>query len=182
MDLNQIIDGCKNYDPKAQKTLFERYSKMLFHLSLKYCRSFADAQDNTQDSFITIYHKIHQFKGRGSFEGWMKRIVIHHAIDRYRTEIKTAMEESPAVWLTEETEIEDPEIFTMEDLIRMIQELPDQYRLVFSLYEMEHYSHAEIGTLLQISEGTSRSNLSRAKQILKSKIEQFSLHHKNHGT
>ena len=182
MDLNQIIHGCKNYNPNAQKTLFEIYSKTLFHLSLKYCRSFADAQDNTQDSFITIYHKIHQFHGKGSFEGWMKRIVINHAIDRYRAEIKTVTEEIPAVWLTEEPEIEDHETFPMEDLIRMIQELPDQYRLVFSLFEMEHYSHAEIGSLLQISEGTSRSNLSRAKQLLKSKIEQFSLHHKNHGT
>jgi RNA polymerase sigma-70 factor (ECF subfamily) len=140
------------------------------------------AEEVLNDGYLRIFKCLPQYNYSGSFEGWMKRIVIHHAIDRYRTEIKTAMEESPAVWLTEETEIEDPEIFTMEDLIRMIQELPDQYRLVFSLYEMEHYSHAEIGTLLQISEGTSRSNLSRAKQILKSKIEQFSLHHKNHGT
>ncbi|MEN9335503.1 MAG: polymerase sigma factor SigW [Bacteroidota bacterium] len=151
-------------------------------MSLKYCRSFADAEDNTQDSFIAIYHKIEQYQGKGSFEGWMKRIVIHHAIDRYKKEIKVDSMESQKLWLLDEPQIFMPETIPIEVLLQMIHELPDQYRIVFSLYELDQYSHSEIAKLLQISEGTSKSNLHRAKQQLKQKIESLTHPESNHGT
>lgn len=182
MELKELIKGCKECDPFYQKKLFEIYSKTLFHVSLKYCRSFTDAEDNTQDSFLTIYHKIDQFQGKGSFEGWMKRIVIHHAIDRYKKEPQVDSIADQNLWIIDETSIQISETISTELLLKMIQDLPDQYRMVFSLYELDNYSHAEISSLLQISEGTSKSNLHRAKQLLKNKIEEYSQKNRSHGS
>lgn len=140
-------------------------------MCLKYSRNYEDAEDTLQDSFIVIFKKIKQFKGEGSFEGWLKRITINTALQKYR-------KKSP-LQLVKEQEIEEEiEAIDFEDeslelsfLLALIQQLPDRYRLVFNLYVLDNYSHKEIATLLEITESSSKSNLSRARKILKEKIE-----------
>lgn len=121
-----------------------------------------------QDSFLTIFKKINQYNNKGSFEGWIKRITINTALQKYREKV-------PLQLVVEEEEIEDvveinPEV-NVNILLELIQDLPDRYRLVFNLYVLDNFSHKEISEMLKISEGTSKSNLSRAKFILKEKIK-----------
>lgn len=137
-------------------------------VSLKYCRNVEEAEDHLHDSFLTIFSSIKNYKNRGSFEGWMKRIVINKAIDRYKkktyhTEINDNMIESTHI---DEDQLSIP----LSSIIGFVQELPDQYRLVFSLYQLDDYSHKEVAKMLSITESTSKSNLHRAKAILKEKI------------
>ncbi len=169
MDTKKLIKKCQKNNRKAQSELFHRYKDVLFALSLKYCKNYKEAEDNLHDSFITIFKKINQYNFKGSFEGWMKRITINKAIDKYK---KTPISNAPL----HEDRIEDTKIdvktlnLSLDELLLSIQELPDRYRLVFSLYELDEYSHKEIAKMLQISEGTSKSNLHRAKVLLKAKI------------
>ena len=126
-------------------------------------------QDNLQEAFITIFRKIGQFRHKGSFEGWMKRIVINTVLQTYRQKnVLNLVEEN----YPEEVDVEvDENEISLEYLLKIIQELPERYRMVFNLYVLDGYSHKEISALLGIAEGTSKSNLSRARLILKDKIE-----------
>ena len=170
MDLNQLINDCKNNDRKAQEQLYKLYSSKLFAACLKYSRNYPEAQDNLQDGFILIFKKIEQYSYRGSFDGWLKRVMINNVLQQYRgqTFLSLVKEDIP-----EDSVVEiDDENISLEYLLKIIQELPDRYRLVFNLYVNDDYSHAEIAEMLSINIGTSKSNLSRARMILKEKIEQ----------
>lgn len=170
MDLKIVIEKCKKGDRKAQHTLYNLFKDKLYALCLKYCKSRDEAQDNLQDSFITIFQKIDSYSGKGSFEGWLKRITINKAIDRYKREPYLEPIDNYHV-AAEDTTIDEKEThITLQVMLSLIQELPDRYRLVFNLYEMDNYSHNEISEILGVSEGTSKSNLHRAKVILKHKI------------
>jgi RNA polymerase sigma-70 factor (ECF subfamily) len=148
------------------------YEERFFVLSLKYCKNEQEAQDNLQDSFLEIFRKIKQYKGKGSFEGWMKRIVINKAIDRYKKELlKRPLDEH--IQAEESVDIEEPLNIPLDQILSCIQNLPTQYRLVFNLYVLDDYSHKEIAKMLSIREGTSKSNLHRAKLILKEQIEEL---------
>ena len=171
MDLKQLINDCKKDNRKAQEQLYRLYSPKLFAVCLKYSRNYAEAQDNLQDGFILIFKKIEQFSFKGSFDGWLKRVMINHVLQQYRNQtFLNLVNEDIAD--DQEVEIEDDSI-TMDYLLRIIQELPDRYRLVFNLYVIDGFSHAEIGEMLTITVGTSKSNLARARMILKEKIEQY---------
>ena len=128
-----------------------------------------EAEDNLHDSFLVIFQKMGTFKNLGSFEGWMKRITIFKAIDMYKAK-KTISVEIKDDLLEEVTIDEALCELPLDDLLRLIQELPDQYRLVFNLYQLDDYSHKEIAGLLDISESTSKSNYHRAKKLLRKKI------------
>ena len=170
MDLNQLIYDCKNNDRKAQEQLYRLYSSKLFAVCLKYSRNHTEAQDNLQDGFILIFNKIEQYSFKGSFEGWLKRIMINNVLQQYRTQTFLSLVNED---IHEDVEIEiDDENISLDYLLKIIQELPDRYRLVFNLYVNDDYSHAEIAEMLSINIGTSKSNLSRARMILKEKIEQ----------
>ena len=170
LDLNQLIKKCQNNDRKAQHSLYKLYKDKLYALCLKYCKNHDEAQDNLQDSFITIFKKIDSYKGKGSFEGWMKRITINKAIDRYKREPYLEPIDNYAV-AQEDTQIDEDTLpVSLQNMLALIQELPDRYRLVFNMYELDNYSHQEVSELLNISVGTSKSNLHRAKIILKEKI------------
>lgn len=171
MDLKQLINDCKNDNRKAQEQLYRLYSPKLFAVCLKYSRNYAEAQDNLQDGFILIFKKIEQFSFKGSFEGWLKRVMINHVLQQYRNQTFLSLVNED-IADDQEVEIEDDSI-TMDYLLRIIQELPDRYRLVFNLYVIDGFSHAEIGEMLTITVGTSKSNLARARMILKEKIEQY---------
>ena len=167
------VKQCIKNDRKAQNELFRMYKDSLFFISLKYCRNEVDAEDNLHDTFITIFQKIKTFKGKGSFEGWMKRITIFKAIDKYK-EIKPLSIEINNDLLEDTVEVENDEDLSIDQLLKLIQELPDQYRLVFNLYQLDGFSHKEIASLLNISEGTSKSNYHRAKLTLREKINELS--------
>lgn len=171
MDLNQLINDCKKNDRKAQEQLYRLYASKLFTICLKYSRSYTEAQDNLQEGFLLIFNKIEQFSFKGSFEGWLKRVIINHVLQQYRTQTFLSIVNQD-VALYEEIDIDDENI-SLDYLLIIIQELPDRYRLVFNLYVMDDYSHAEIAEMLSINIGTSKSNLSRARMILKNKIEEF---------
>lgn len=169
MSLEKLINETKQKKLKAQAELYKRYSSTLFSVCLKYASSYADAQDILQDSFMVIFDKINQYSGKGSFEGWLKRISINTALQRYRKAgvFNIINEENIS-----EVNVEvDEEEISLDFLLRIIQELPDRYRMVFNLYVLDGYSHKEISEMLEISIGTSKSNLARSRQILKDKIE-----------
>ena len=173
MSLEQLIQKCKNNDTKAQSEIYKLYSSKLFSICLKYSRSYAEAEDNLQESFMTIFDKIVQYKEKGSFEGWIKRITVNTVLQRYRDKsvINLVNED---IKDTNEVLIED-EGLPLDFLLKIIQELPDRYRLVFNLYALDGYSHKEVAAMLNITVGTSKSNLSRAKQLLKDLIENYNL-------
>lgn len=142
----------------------------MFGVCLKYSRNKMEAEDNLHDSFMTIFSKIDQFKATGSFEGWMKRITVNTILQKYRKEeYLTVVSENQE---TEEIETVSGYLdITLTTLLRYIQELPHKYRLTFNLYVLDGYTHHEIGDMLGTSVGTSKSNLARARMILKEKIE-----------
>ena len=169
MGLELLIQECKKKNTKAQEQLYRLFSSKLFNVCLKYSRNYAEAQDNLQDGFFLIFEKINQFEHKGSFEGWLKRVMINFILQKYRshTVFEIVTENFPE---TIEVEIEEENI-NMGYLLKIIQELPDRYRMVFNLYVLDGYSHNEIAEMMGISSGTSKSNLARAKMILKDKIE-----------
>lgn len=170
MALNELIEKCKQEDIKAQGELYTLYSSKLYAVCLKYSRNATEAQDNLQDAFLTIFKNMSQYKHKGSFEGWMKRITVNTVLQKYRKERYFE--------IVNENQIEDPEVeieessFSLDYLLKLIQELPDRYRMVFNLYVLDDYSHQEVAEMLGITVGTSKSNLARARMILKRKIEE----------
>ncbi|PLB20077.1 MAG: RNA polymerase ECF-type sigma factor [Flavobacteriaceae bacterium FS1-H7996/R] len=151
--------------------MYKLFSSKLFSVCLKYSRNYAEAEDNLQDAFITIFKKIDQYKNKGSFEGWLKRVTINTVLQKYRSEkVFDIINEN----VIDEVELDvDEESISIDYLLRIIQELPDRYRLVFNLYVLDGYSHKDIADMLDINIGTSKSNLARARQILKQTIEDY---------
>ena len=171
MSLNELIKKRKQNDAAAQSQLYTLYANKLFALCLKYSKNYAEAEDNLQDAFVTIFNKIEQYKYKGSFEGWIKRISINTTLQRYRQTAVFNIVDEEAI---EDVEVEiDNNEIVLDYLLEIIQELPDRYRLVFNLYVLDGYSHSDIADLLKISIGTSKSNLARARLILKEKIENY---------
>ena len=172
MTLEELILNCKKQDLKAQEELYKKFSGILFAVCLKYSPNYHEAEDNLQDAFLIIFERIEQFKGKGSFEGWMKRIAINTVLQKYRTK--------KIFHLSNEEQIEEEEVVEVENnqvpldfLLKIVQELPNRYRLVFTMYVLDDYSHKEISDFVGISVGTSKSNLARARGILKVKIEDY---------
>ncbi|MDB2385326.1 sigma-70 family RNA polymerase sigma factor [Polaribacter sp.] len=170
MKQTELIHQCCQKKLTAQSQLYQLYADTIFVICLKYSKNNADAEDTLQDCFITIFDKIGQYNFKGSFEGWLKRIAINTALQKYRNrsslEIVTDIKDEEDI---NDTNV-DNEIYNVDVLLQFVQELPDRYRLVFNLYVLDDYSHKEISKLLNISENTSKSNLSRARKILKTKL------------
>ena len=145
------------------------FKDAVYFISLKYCRNTLEAEDNLHDTFVIVFETIKSYKGKGSLEGWIKRIAINKAVDKFKRNIRDT--ENELLEIKEDT-LEDNLVYNLDlnTILNCIQELPDRYRLVFNLYELDGYTHKEIADLLGISEGTSKSNFHRAKQILKQKI------------
>lgn len=171
LGLEQLIENCKKQNTKAQGELYKLFSSKLFAICLKYSRNRAEAEDNLQDAFLKIFDKIEQYKNKGSFEGYIKRITVNTVLQRYRNEKVFELINENNV---EDARVEiDEEDLSIDYLLQIIQELPDRYRLVFNLYALDGYSHKEIADMLDINIGTSKSNLARARQILKQTIENY---------
>lgn len=172
MTLEELILNCKKQDLKAQEELYKKFSGILFSVCLKYSRNYHEAEDNLQDAFITILSRIEQFKEKGSFEGWMKRITVNTVLQKYRKQQVYSLSNEEQIEEDVEIEIEVSTI-PLDFLLKIVQELPDRYRLVFTMYVLDGYPHKEIAEEMGITIGTSKSNLARARKILKTKIEDY---------
>lgn len=171
MSIKELIKGCVKGDISSQKSLYELFSPKLFGLCLKYSKNKAEAEDNLQDAFICILEKIGQFKHKGSFEGWMKRVCINTCLAKYRKQQLFAIVDEENI---EDQQIEDQiEEIPLQFLLSCVQSLPNRYRLVFNLYVLDGYPHQEVADMLGITVGTSKSNLARARMILKTKVENY---------
>ena len=160
----QLVKGCVRKDRVAQKNFYQRFCGKMMGVCLRYADSRDEAQDILQESFIKIFDKIETFSGKGSLEGWVRRIVVNQALDNYR---KNKMHKKNIDLADVAYQVEDDEkimdSFAAEDLLGVIRKLPTGFRTVFNLYAIEGYSHKEIAAQLNISESTSKSQYSRAR-------------------
>ena len=171
-NLDKIVERCKKGDRKAGEQLYNMFSAKMFAVCIQYSKSREEAEDNLQDGFIKVLESIGQYKSKGSFEGWMKRIFINTALEKFRkNRTVQVVEEVPEI--ADEDDIDDDLSIPPEVLFEFVNQLPEKYKLVFNLYVMEDMQHKEIAALLGISDGTSKSNLARAKDILKKKINAY---------
>jgi len=174
-ELRILVQKCVENDREGQRELYTLLSPVLYGICLKYMKNKMEADDVFQDAFIILFQKINQYKFEGSFEGWAKRIFVNEALEVLRKKqrrLHVAIEKSN---LSNglENEIDEPSLFVPHDkLLKHIQQLPDNYRMIFNLYVFEGYSHKAIGDKLNIAVGTSKSLLSRAKSVLRSKINE----------
>ena len=177
MDELQIIAGCKEQKREAQKMLYEIYARKMYSICLRYSSDADSAQDLLQDGFMKTFSNINSFQERGSFEGWLKRIFINLALENLRKK-KNIIETSDDLqnlpdMMDDSTEDSDMYKISETELLNMVQSLPRGYSAVFNLYAIEDYSHKEIAEMMGISEGTSRSQYVRARQILQDKVKQY---------
>lgn len=162
-----LLRGCLLKNPQAQHELYQRYSPKLLSVCYRYANSREDAEDMLQEGFIKIFTQIHQFEQRGSLEGWMLRIVVHTCINHLKKfkKFNDHLDLMHAINLVNNEEYL-PGILQAKQVIECIRHLPVGYRTVLNLFAIEGYSHKEIGNLLDIEESTSRSQYTRAKNIL----------------
>lgn len=166
----ELIQGCLREDPQCQQEIFRRYAGKMLVVCMRYARHHLEAEDILQDAFIKVYNRLGQFQGKGSFEGWIRRIVVNTALKNYDrksfTHEKMGLEDREDVGA-------DPHVIGQlhaEELMKLIHQLPDGYRVVFNLYAIEGYSHAEIADMLGIQESTSRSQLVKARKLLQAQV------------
>ena len=165
-----ILEACIEGSRSAQEELYRLVAPKMYGVCLKYSGNEDDAKDIMQDGFVKVFRKIEQFSRKGSLEGWIRRVIVNTALEKYRSKVYLqSLDDSMPV----KSEIVDQHVLeslTADEIMNLISDLSPQYRLVFNLYAIEGYSHKEIAGKLKISEGTSKSNLSRARSILQEKV------------
>ncbi|MDN3668443.1 sigma-70 family RNA polymerase sigma factor [Echinicola jeungdonensis] len=168
-----LIKACLKDNPQAQRALYEQYAPGFLAICKRYMKDGDQAEDVMIEGFMKIFEKLNQFEGKGSFEGWMKKIMVRQALLDLRKKRKIDIEINPELFLNGKLPIYETSELEAEELLKMIQELPEGFRTVFNLYAIEGYSHKEIGDLLEISENTSKSQLCRARACLQKKLAQI---------
>ncbi|MFV0606330.1 MAG: RNA polymerase sigma factor [Niabella sp.] len=163
---SDLIKGCIDGDRRIQEELYRRFSPKMYAVCLRYASNTDEAQDILQDGFIKVYKKLDSFRGEGSFEGWVRRIFVNTAIEHFRRKkyVQPVTEREENTIEGKYTSVLDE--LAERDILDLVTQLSPGYRTVFNMYVVEGYSHKEIGEMLGISEGTSKSQLSRAKAIL----------------
>jgi RNA polymerase sigma-70 factor (ECF subfamily) len=168
-ELRNIIQGCIDNNRMAQEQLYRMFAAKMYGICMRYSQNSEEAQDSLQDGFIKIFEKIYQFKNTGPFEGWMRKIMVNTSLESFRKKKHTQL-----TYQIPDVEEENPEDgnlgLTEKELVDMIRDLPERYQMVFNLYVFEEMTHKEIAQELGITEGTSKSDLSRARGILQNKI------------
>lgn len=175
IDLNKVWEDCKVQNRKAQSQLYHYFSKKMHPVCLRYAHTTLEADDIMQNGFVKVFTKHHLFDGNGSLEGWIKRIMINTAIETHRKNklnYAEALNEDQHIKLVSQLGADQT---SYKDLLAVIQMLPLGYKTIFSLYAIEGYTHKEIADLLEISEGNSKSQLSRARQWLQQKLVKLEL-------
>lgn len=174
MNEQQLIEGCRKGERLAQKELYDKYSRKMMGVCLRYASDKETARDLLQDGFVKVFSALDSYAASGSFEGWMRKIFVNCALEYLRkTDI---LREAVDLDNTAELMQHDASIISemsAADLLRLVQELPPGFRTVFNLFAIEGFSHKEIGTMLEITESTSRSQFTRAKQLLQRKVKEL---------
>jgi RNA polymerase sigma factor, sigma-70 family len=175
MSDQQIIDGCAKHDRKAQQLLYDKYSRFLLGVCLRYASDKAEAEDILQDSFLKIFFNIKDYSGTGSFIGWLRKVTVNTAITNYHKNLKYRYHIEIEEFVSVETGVEsfEEDYFTSDELYRVMNDLPAGYRMVFNLYAVEGYKHKEIAKILGIDTNTSKSQYSRAKAAIRDKLEKL---------
>ncbi len=175
MNESQLIIACKKRNRSAQKALYETYAPKMLGLCMRYCKSNDMAYDFLHDGFIQVFTQIDSYSGKGSFEGWLRRVFVNVILENFRQEKKNDKFLSELKYL-EETEMESDDVFfdmsdlSHEKLLSIIRKLPEGYQTVFNLFVFEDMTHKEISRQLGISEGTSRSQYARARKMLQKQV------------
>jgi len=172
-NIPEIIKACIKGDRIAQKRLYQMFADKMYGVCLRYAANTDEAKDILQDGFIKVFLHLNQFNFKGSFEGWVRRIMINTALEKYRSQVTIYSLDERMPLSDEGVQTTVIESLSAEDLLGLIRQLTPKYRMVFNLYAIEGYNHKEIGDLLGISEGTSKSNLSRARVILQEKVKEL---------
>jgi len=177
-DDREVVKACLDGDQRAQRLLFERYSGRMLGICYRYCCNHEDASDAMQQGFIKVFRLLHKFHFKSRLETWMTRIMINTAIDQFKKGLKFELyedaqkvsalgeEDHDFIEFDEETEVKE------SDILDVIAELPDGYRVVFNMYAIDRASHREIASHLGISEGTSKSQLARARKLLQKLLKE----------
>jgi len=165
-----LIQGCIEGNRQMQKLLYKNYSSKMYGVCLRYSGNIDDANDLLQEGFIKVYKNLDKFRGDGSFEGWIRRIFVNTSIEHFRRKVKlyniTEIQENTV----EETNLNILDTLAVKDIIILVNELSPGYKTVFNMHVIEGYSHKEIADILGITEGTSKSQLARAKGVLKKSL------------
>ncbi len=168
-----LIKGCIDGNRQMQELLYKKFSTKMYGVCLRYSGNVDDANDLLQEGFIKVFKNLLKFRGDGSFEGWMRRIFVNTSIEHFRKKVKLYN-----VTEVQENTIEDPDLNVLDtlaerDIITLVNELSPGYKTVFNMHVIEGYSHKEIADMLGITEGTSKSQLARAKGVLKKSLEKM---------
>lgn len=180
-EISKIIKGCLSGDRRDQELLYRRHASKLYAVCLQYSGNDEEARDILQEGFIKIFENLHNYKYEGSFEGWMRRITVNTALERFRCRHNLYRVDDIETIQEPDADPDNQDYAGLEaaDLLGIIRELPPKYRMVFNLFAIEGYSHKEISKLVNISEGTSKSNLARARIILQRRVGSYTGLRKN---
>jgi RNA polymerase sigma factor (sigma-70 family) len=169
----ELITKCRTGHSKAQELLYKQFACKMLAVCMRYATDKMEAEDMLQNGFVRVFNKINDYRGEGSFEGWMRRIIVHSSIEYYRKHHKMVQVDIEESGYEQPVNAAAASSLETKHLLKLIQELPTGYRMVFNLYAIEGYSHKEIADMAGITEGASKSQLSRARAILKQRIEQL---------
>ncbi len=172
----KIIRGCISGKRRAQNQLYNAFAPGMLGVCMRYCKNVAEAEDVLQEGFVKVFKYIKNFRGEGSFEGWIRRIMVNTAITSYNKTSKVYYEEINENTMSyDDTSMGDEVYFPVdaEILMQLIQQMPEGYRMVLNLYVFEGYKHKEISNILNISENTSKSQLSKGRKYLKNELEKI---------
>jgi len=172
-DLKNIIQECASGNVRAQETLYRMLAPKMFGVCLRYSKDSTEAEDNLQEGFIKVFTYIKNFRHEGSLEGWVRKIMVNVSLEKFRKQHVMYPVEDLNVYESKNYSNDIIEKITADELIELIQELPPRYRMVFNLFVMEGMNHKEISEEMKITEGTSKSNLARARDILKRKVTEL---------
>ena len=171
MDELQLIEGCRKGDRRAQKALYETFSRKMMSVCLRYVSDWETARDLLQEGFVKVFTHIDSYTGNGSFEGWIRKIFVNSALEYLRhadvLRESTDLDQTAEVAQTDSSPLSD---ISAVELMQLVQSLPAGFRTIFNLFAIEGYSHKEISERLHITESTSRSQYTRAKQLLQRKV------------
>jgi len=165
--MHLLIQGCKRNDRDSQRLLYQHYYSYALSICIRYSRNVAEAKEVVNDGFMKVFSKIDQYNSDSPFKGWMRKIMINASIDQYRKELKHQHQESLTLVQTADIQPQAVSNLSHEELIGLIQKLSPAYRAVFNLYVIDGFTHSEIGKMLKISIGTSKSNLLKARENLR---------------
>lgn len=168
----ELVEQCIKGDQDCKKMLYEKYASTMLGVSLRYSSSLTEAEDMLQDGFIKVYRYLNKYSGNGSLEGWIRKIIVNTALNNYKR--NQLWDKNIEVGEFEKT-VEDSRVsnnsnLNAEQLLKLISQLPTGYKLVFNLFEIEGYSHSEIAEMLNIAESTSRTQLKKAKEKLRTQV------------